>query len=202
MLANPSPLVPSGNGLQAVDMPDFWLGNTSPAGPPATGIPPASISIPNGVNSLRLAGVDASRGTLPGVAPTGTQDDTVTVTLGLPRSGGTRIVVDQVISSTQPAAATAGQPAGVVQHGVDFSVSGRLDLFQADSIVGDPDNPERQFPGGGGTVVTSFPDQALGDHRADRRRPHRGGCHQLLGPDERAKWPISPSAARPGTSPS
>ncbi len=161
-LANQSPQVPSGNGLEAVDMPGFWLGNTSPAGPAAPGTPPASISIPNGVNSLRLAGVDATLGTLPGVAPSGTQDDTITIRLGLPRSGGTRIVVDQVISSTQPAAATPGQPAGVVQHGVDFNVSGRLDLFQADSIAGDPDNPGSQFPSGGGTVVTSFPDQASG----------------------------------------
>src|SRR4051794_28805314 len=53
-LANQSPQVPSGNGLKAVDMPGFWLGNTSPAGTTSLGTPPASISIPNGVNSLRL----------------------------------------------------------------------------------------------------------------------------------------------------
>ena len=68
-LANQSPQVPSGNGLQAIDMPGFWLGNTSPAGTTAAGTPPASISIPDGVISLRLGGVDASRGTTPGVAP-------------------------------------------------------------------------------------------------------------------------------------
>ncbi len=156
--ANQSPQVPSGNGLQAIDMPGFRLGNTSPAGTSAAGSPPASISIPSGVGSLRLGGVDASRGTTPGVAPAGAQDDTVSITLGLPRMGGTRIVLDQVISSTQPTAATGGQPAGVVQHGVVFNVSGRLSLFQADSIVGDPDTPGGQFPGGGGTVVTSLPD--------------------------------------------
>ncbi len=158
--ANQSPLVPSSNGLQAVDMPGFWLGNTSPEGTSAAGSPPASISIPSGVVSLRLGGVDASRGTTPGEASVGAQDDTIPITLGLPRMGGTRIVVDQVISSTQPTAATGGQPAGVVQHGVLFNVSGRLSLFQADSIVGDPDTPGSQFPGGGGTVVASLPDQS------------------------------------------
>lgn len=161
-LANQSPQDASGNGLQAVDMPGFWLGNTSPAGTTAPGSPPASIAIPNGVSSLRLGGVDASRGTTPGVAPASAQDDSIPIALGLPRMGGTRIIVDQVISSTQPRAATGDEPAEVVQHGVFFNVSGRLSLFQADAILGDPDNPGGQFPGGGGTVVASLPDQNSG----------------------------------------
>ena len=76
--------------------------------------------------------------------------------------GGTRIIIDKSISSTQSIASTTGGAPTIIQHGVDFAVSGRLNLFQANEIDGDALNPPGQFSdqvstatGTGGTNVVS-----------------------------------------------
>ena len=155
----------AGYGMLSIDMPDFWLGNTTAASlgtPP----PPASIAMPDGVDTLRFGGVDT---TFNQQTPTSAAGNTDTVTLGLPSYGGTRIIIDKAISSTQSFTST---PSGsttptmsTVQHGVTFAVSGRLNLFQANEIDGDAVNPPGQFvdttvtPGAaqqtGGTTVFS-----------------------------------------------
>ena len=117
--------------------------------------------------------------------PAGTQDDTIPITLGLPRSGGTRIVVDQVISSTQ----TDGrdrQPAG--RGRATWRALQRL--REAEPLPGRLDRggsrqPQRPIPRRRGDRGHVLPRPEHGDHRPDRRRPRRGGCHQLLGPDQR-----------------
>ena len=154
---------PAGNGLQAIDMPGFWLGNTSPAGTTAAGTPPASIAIPDGVDSLRLGGVDASRGTTPGVAPPGRPgryDPDHARPPAAWAGRGSSSIRSSPARNRRPR--RAASPRGSCNMACVFNVSGRLSLFQADAIVGDPDNPGGQFPGGGGTVVTSLPDQNTG----------------------------------------
>lgn len=170
-----------GQSLLSIVMPNFWLGTTTPVTSSTTTLPPApSITIPDGVNTLDFGGVDTthdienlpSTNTSSGSTnphPT-TQSDVnpATVTLGLPLYGGTSIIIDQSISSTQPVTTT---PTGsttptttTIQFPVEFNVSGRLSLFQANSIVGDASNPSAQFkdlnPGStstaiGGTFVVS-----------------------------------------------
>jgi hypothetical protein len=156
--------LPSGLGLLSINMPAFWLGKTTPAGTtPTTNVTP-SITVHNGVDTLRFGGVDTTVGqpaTLPST-PTPTSD-MYNVTLGLPAYGGTRVIIDKSISSSQQApSSTAGGTPTTVQHGVDFAVSGRLSLFQANEIVGDAAHPPGQFTdlvstatGTGGTIVDS-----------------------------------------------
>ena len=155
----------TGFGVLAVDIPGFWLGDTTPAalGAPRT---TASIFMPDGVDTLRFGGVDTSFNRQ---TPTSAAGDTDTVTLGLPAYGGTRIIIDKAISSTQSftsaASGTTAATTSTVQHAVTFSVSGRLDLFQANEIDGDAAKPPGQFvdttvtPGAiqqnGGTTVFS-----------------------------------------------
>ena len=148
----------SGLGLLSIDMPNFWLADTSPS--TATPTPP-SISIPDGVNTLLFGGVDTSVNQ-PTLTSTSTSDVTA-VTLGLPAYGGTRIIIDKAISSSQQAPPATGATTGTtVQHQINFAVSGRLDLFQANSIMGDTVHPPGQFSnidtaasGTGGTTVFS-----------------------------------------------
>ena len=141
---------PANNGIQAVDAPNFWLGATVAA---ANTADPHSISIPDGVNTLRFGGVDAGftipGGTAPGANGVAT---TFNISLGLPRSVGTSIIVDQVISTAQ-ASATAGGTA--TQNAVNFVVVGRLNLFQANAIQGNAALPSTGLQGGGGTLVVS-----------------------------------------------
>ena len=148
----------AGLGLVSIDMPNFWLGRTTPAA--ATASEPG-ISMPDGVDTLRFGGVDATHN-LPTPTSTSTSD-TINVTLGLPTYGGTRILIDQSKTSSElaPASSSTTQPTRI-QHGVDFIVSGRLDLFQANNILGDTVNPPGQFgniatgaSGSGGTTVFS-----------------------------------------------
>ena len=152
----------TGLGLLAIDMPSFWLGKTTPAGTtPTTNVTP-SISIPDGVDTLKFGGVDTTFGQTNPPSSTAT-GDVYAVTLGLPSYGGTRIIIDKSISSTQqiPSTSPTGTPT-TIQHGVDFGVAGRLDLFQANAILGDAANPPGQFSGQvstatgtGGTIVDS-----------------------------------------------
>ena len=149
----------SGTGLLAIDIPNFWLGNTTPTGSTPSSTP--SVAIPDGVETLDFGGVDTS---VNQITPTATStSDTALVTLGLPTFGGTRIILDKSVSSTQPnPAATATSGTTTLQHGVVFAVSGRLDLFQANEIDGDAVNPPGQFgdfnaaaTGTGGTTLVS-----------------------------------------------
>jgi len=141
---------PANNGLQAIDAPNFWLGSTVAA---ASTTDPHAISIPDGVNTLRFGGVDTTF-TIPGGTAPGSNGTAVpfTVNLGLPRSVGTSIIVDQVISSAQAAATTGGT---ATQNGVTFVVVGRINLFQANAIQGNAALPGTGFQGGGGTLVVS-----------------------------------------------
>ncbi len=149
-----------GLGLLSIDMPDFWLGNTTPPGSTATPTTP-SITIPDGVNTLNFGGVDTTHNQVnpPSSTAASDLDD---IDLGLPAYGGTSIIINKSISNTQSMASTSGGSPTILQHGVVFAVSGRLDLFQANEIDGDALNPPGQFAnnvstasGTGGTIVVS-----------------------------------------------
>ena len=152
----------AGLGLVAINMPGFWLGNTTPISSTATTAPtPASIVLPDGVDTLRIGGVDTTFNRP--AALSGATDDSDNIQLGAPAYGGTRIIIDKSISSTQQAPPASGSTTPTtVQHGVSFAVSGRLDLFQANEIDGDATLPPGQFKnenskatGTGGTLVVS-----------------------------------------------
>jgi hypothetical protein len=151
----------NGLGPLSINIPDFWLANTTPASSTATPSPPA-INIPDGVNTLRFGGVDTTIGqTNP--PPSTASSDQYTVELGQPQFGGTRIIIDKSISSAQTVTSSSSSTAtSTIQHAVVFAVSGRLDLFQANEIDGDADLPPGQFEnnnanasGFGGTWVVS-----------------------------------------------
>ncbi len=149
----------AGLGILSIDMPNFWLGRTTPTGSSTSTEP--GIAMPDGTDTLRFGGVDATHN-LPTPTAT-TASDTIFVTMGLPTYGGTRILIDKSISGSEqaPASSATTQPT-TVQHGVDFVVSGRLTLFQANQIVGDVTHAPGQFgnispgaTGSGGTTVFS-----------------------------------------------
>ena len=149
----------AGNGLLAINMPNFFLGNTTPTtATPSTTAP--SIVVPDGVDTLRFGGVDTTHNQVTPPSSSATSD-IYSVTLGLPLYGGTRIIVDKSVSSTQSVTASGSTTPTTIQHAVTFNVSGRLDLFQANSIQGDATNPPGQFlmnnttvPFGGTTVFS------------------------------------------------
>lgn len=154
LINNNKPL--TGSGLLSIDMPNFWLGDTAPATPSTAGTPKASISIPDGVNSFRFGGAD----TTAFFGTTNSQrlnqngvNDSFAIRLGLPAFGSTRVIIDQSITSGQAAASTIASP---TQDSVIFTVNGRLDLFQANAILGNSSFPSAQFAGG--TIVESVPD--------------------------------------------
>ncbi len=149
----------AGLGILSIDMPNFWLGRTTPTGSTTPTEP--SIALPDGTDTLRFGGVDATHNLPTPIATT--SSDTIFVTMGLPTYGGTRIVIDKSITGSEqaPASSATTQPT-TVQHGVDFVVSGRLTLFQANQIVGDATHAPGQFgnldpkaAGSGGTTVFS-----------------------------------------------
>ena len=148
------------NGLLAVDMPNFWLGKTSTAAASTSNEP--LITIPDGVITFRFGGADTTF-TPPGGTPLNTngQADTFNVELGIPRTQGTSIILNQVITSGQAGTATSTGAAGTpTQDSVVFTVNGRINQFQANSIVGDTAFPTTGFRGGGGTIVVSQSDPA------------------------------------------
>ena len=161
-LTNRSQQLGSGDGLLSIDMPHFWLGLTNSTGVTSTTEP--TILIPDGVNSLRFGGVDVTA--FFGQDPTKAlnkngQNNTVTVNLGLPQSGGTRVVVDRVVSDAQSSTSTAGVPT-TNQDGVTFTVLGRLSLFQANEIAGNTKLPSANLGTSGGTTVQSLADTGTG----------------------------------------
>lgn len=146
--------VPGSNGLRIIDMPDFWMGDTDPT---STDTTRGTISIPDGVVSLRFGGVDTT-------AFFGTTDsqrldrnnrsDRFLVNLGLPAYAGTTILVDTVTTSGQAAATSTGDP---TQDTVTFSVQGRLNTFQANAILGNAEVPANPFARDAGTIVNAIP---------------------------------------------
>jgi len=133
------------NGIEAIDMPNFWLGHTETTKPSTaslihgTAMSAGAIDIPQGVITLRFGGVN------PDFTPPATATATPTplnqtgqsnefqINLGLPLIGGTSIIVDKVISDAE-ANSTAG--AAPYQDYATFLVTGRLNLFQANEIDG------------------------------------------------------------------
>lgn len=152
----------STNGIYAIDIPGFWLGRTATAAATSTTEP--TISIPDGVITLRFGGADTTF-TPPGATALNAngKNDTFNVNLGLPRTQGTSIIVDRVISSGQAGTASStGAPGTPTQDSVVFNVAGRLNQFQANAILGNTAFPTTGFRGGGGTLVVSQSDPATG----------------------------------------
>jgi hypothetical protein len=143
----------NGRGLAAVDMPGFFLADTSNGTfTPATGQPTGMINIPDGTTSLRFGGVDTTAFT----QPSGTAV-TFDINLGLPQYLGTSIVTDTITSDNRPAATPGGTP---ILDTVTFNVQGRLNLFQANTINGESTPPTSRYQGNntGGTTLIVGPD--------------------------------------------
>lgn len=165
----------AGNGLKAIDMPGFWLGNTSATGAAINQAAPnikASITIPDGVNSLRFGGADTTffNGTTASNSVSGDNaNDQFVINLGLPAFLGTTILVNKMISSAQPATGTNGSTSPT-QNSIVVDVAGRLNLFQANEIDGNSGlyQPDSRFlntnlvgntvnQNQGGTILLSTP---------------------------------------------
>ena len=162
------------NGISAIDMPDFYLAHTDTSLPTKTSTIHTSasggtvyqaglISIPSGVNTLRFGGVDATYTPPGGTSLTSSkQSNEFAISLGLPTTTGTSIIVNSVTTSAE-ANTTAGSPA--YQDMASFLVAGRLNLFQANTINGNtasglaPSQFDSSVPTGslspGGTFVIS-----------------------------------------------
>ena len=161
---NRSDIQAQGLGMLAVNMPDFWLGYTGSA-TAATGSPVAAINIPDGVNSLRFGGVDATKSFTTNASSSPTQDgqnDEFLVNLGLPIVIGTSIVVDKVVSASQAGTTSGTTTNPATQKSVVFNVAGRINLFEANEIDGSTTNAPALNSFAGGTIVSSFSDPASG----------------------------------------
>ena len=99
------------NGIAAVDMPNFWLGETSGTPPTATSnfhsgnafILAGGINAPEGINNLRFGGVDTTFTPTGGTALDQTgQNNEFVINLGPPIAGGTSIIVNKVITDAAP----------------------------------------------------------------------------------------------------
>lgn len=137
------------NGIAAVDMPNFWLGNTSGTAPtqnstfhsaPGTfGNTPfklaGGITATEGINNLRFGGVDTTFTPAGGTPLNQTnQNNEFVINLGPPIAGGTSIIMKKVISDA--GTSTSGTTTTTFQDAVTFAVNGRINLFQAGSIEG------------------------------------------------------------------
>jgi hypothetical protein len=126
-------------------MPNFWLGNTSGAVPSTTSnfhstfLLAGGINAPEGINTLRFGGVDTNfTPSTPGATPLYQSGKNIefVVFLGPPVAGGTSILVNQVITN---ASSTPSGTATATQLSASFIVDGRLNMFQANNILGDTD---------------------------------------------------------------
>ncbi len=159
---NRSERLGTGLGIQAVNIPDFWLGVTDATTPANATQPRAAITIPDGVTALRFGGADTTR--FFGTDPTQSlsqdgQNDQFLVRLGIPAAVGTSIVVNQVISNAQAATSSSASP---TQKSVVFDVGGRINLFQANAILGSSTIQAAPASFTGGTIVSSLPDPNQG----------------------------------------
>src|SRR5208337_3369366 len=128
------------NGIAAVDMPNFWLGETSGITPNATSnfhsgfFLAGGINAPEGINVLRFGGVGTTFTPATGMSLDQTNhNNEFVINLGPPIAGGTSIIVNQVKTDAVP------PPTGsttVTQNSVTFLVAGRINLFQANEIDG------------------------------------------------------------------
>ena len=150
--------VNANSGIQTIDMPGFWLGNTASTAI-STSNPAPTISIPDGVISLRFGGIDTSFGPQPdATAATQASNNTYAVNLGLPFAGGTSVVVDQVVTNSVTGTSSTSTTPITIRNSALFLVSGRLNLFQANAIAGDKFDTTTGFQNGGGTLVVSVVD--------------------------------------------
>src|SRR5208337_2518750 len=107
-LVHPKASTPQ-NGIAAVDMPDFWLGETSGTPPTATSnfhsgfVLAGGINAPEGINVLRFGGVDTTNPPKGGTALNNLgQNYEFVIDLGPPIAGGTSIIVNKVITGAAP----------------------------------------------------------------------------------------------------
>jgi hypothetical protein len=163
------------NGIAAIDMPDFYMAHTETAAPSQTSLIHASamsageIYIPQGVKTLRFGGVDTDF-TPAGATPLNQQslNAEFQINLGLPLTTGTSVIVNTVNSDAF--SSTSSGTTTVYQDYATFLVTGRLNLFQANSITGNTtagELPTQFVPGTttvnpGGTYVVSQGGPATG----------------------------------------
>lgn len=162
-----------GDGLLAIDMPNFYLGLTSTTAPTSTSGSEPAISIPDGTSTLDFGGIDTTAffGTdftkslsgnnqVPGSGTQGAgQNNQFTINLGLPQYAGSRIIVNKIITNSYTAPNTSGTST-TFQNGVTFNVTGRLGIFQANEIDGSTTNQPANFASNGGVLVQVFQESA------------------------------------------
>jgi hypothetical protein len=144
------------NGIYAIDMPDFYLAHTETTVPSQPSLihtadkSAGQINIPEGVNTLRFGGVNVDYTPAGGTPLNQTnQSNEFQINLGLPIAVGTSIIVNTVNSDAEvDSASTSGNTP--FQDFATFLVTGRLNLFQANSITGNTD---------AGLVPSQFPNQ-------------------------------------------
>jgi len=163
---NRSEKLGTGLGIESINIPDFYLGDTASTAATTSGQPRASISIPDGINSLRFGGADTTAffGTDPtqSVAQSG-QNDQFLVRLGIPQALGTSIVVNRITSGAQAATTSGtGQAGSPTQKSVVFQVGGRINLFEANQIDGNTQIAPAAASFNAGTIVASLPDASTG----------------------------------------
>jgi hypothetical protein len=151
------------NGINAIDMPTFYLAHTETTAPSEvslihdTAYSAGVIDVPEGVNVLRFGGVDVNytpaNGTplttlnlTGGASGTGANFE-FQIALGLPIVQGTSIIVNSVNSNAVANSTSTSPP---WQDYATFLVTGRLNLFQANSITGNTT---------AGLVPTQFPSE-------------------------------------------
>ena len=177
-------------GIAAIDMPGFYMAHTDTAWPSTTSPLHTTaqlageMNIPGGVINLRFGGVDATY-TPPGRTPlnqTG-KEHQFAINLGLPLVVGTSVIVNSVTSDAQ-VNPTSGSPP--FQDIATFLLTGRLNLFQANSINGNttsglvPTHLVHLAVAGTNLAGGHLPDlPGRCGHRPDRQRPRRRQRHQL-----------------------
>jgi hypothetical protein len=131
------------NGIYAIDMPNFYLAHTETATPSipslihASAMSAGQIEAPEGVNTLRFGGVDVDYTPVGGTPLTQTgQNNEFQISLGLPVVLGTSIIVNSVNSDAQANSSATSPANSTFQDYASFVVTGRLNLFQANSISG------------------------------------------------------------------
>ena len=153
-------------GILSVNIPDFYLANTEAARSATTTDPAASITIPDGINSLRFGGADTTvsfaTSSTTALSSNGISDQFL-IRIGAPFQNGVDIITNSITSNGQAAVASAtGQTPSPTQDSVVFQVGGRLNMFQANSISGNTDVPITSAGFSGGTIVSSLTDPVTG----------------------------------------